>query len=290
MNKSKKVLCPFCAETIKEDAIVCKHCKRKLKRINFLRFLTPLFFVSLMVFAIYQATKVEQSPWDYNQNEPEATQPQSGCDEQMVLENARYSSHPIGIFDKNDKLLAHGSGVAYSPNEIQKGNGLIITNNHVVNVPGGKTIKIWHGYNDLKWVNAIIWKSWPEYDLVILMTMKEFPYYINFYDSDKLITAENLYAIGWPNSPDGQATVTKGIFSRKVDVDGVEMIQTDAPINPGNSGGPLVNKCGCVGINTAKLSWSNYYTPSEGSGYAIPSKLIESLLIKSNLPPPPLPE
>jgi hypothetical protein len=45
--------------------------------------------------------------------------------------------------------------------------------------------------------------------------------------------------------------VTKGSFSARRSLEGVEYIQTDTPLNPGNSGGPLINNCGLlVGINS----------------------------------------
>ena len=73
-------------------------------------------------------------------------------------------------------------------------------------------------------------------------------------------------AVGSPFGFD--QTVTAGIISA-VDriVNGVSMVQTDAPINPGNSGGPLINLDGeVVGINDLIFTESG---TSAGVGFAI---------------------
>ncbi len=82
-------------------------------------------------------------------------------------------------------------------------------------------------------------------------------------NSGTLGQGDQLFTVG---SPLGiRHVVTSGIFSGIVEVDGKEMLQTDAPINPGNSGGPLINGAGqVVGINTLKISGA------QGLGFAIP--------------------
>jgi putative serine protease PepD len=73
-------------------------------------------------------------------------------------------------------------------------------------------------------------------------------------------------AVGSPFGFDQK--VTAGIISA-VDrvVNGVSMVQTDAPINPGNSGGPLINLDGeVVGINDLIFTQSG---TSAGVGFAI---------------------
>jgi putative serine protease PepD len=73
-------------------------------------------------------------------------------------------------------------------------------------------------------------------------------------------------AVGSPFGFD--QTVTAGIISA-VDriVNGVSMVQTDAPINPGTSGGPLINLDGqVVGINDLIFTQSG---TSAGVGFAI---------------------
>lgn len=87
--------------------------------------------------------------------------------------------------------------------------------------------------------------------------------------SKDLNYGDPLYTIGNPLGI--KLVVTSGIFSGYTQVQGVKMLQTDAPINPGNSGGPLIDSNGKVyGINTAIL------TNAEGIGFALPIELAES--------------
>jgi len=84
-----------------------------------------------------------------------------------------------------------------------------------------------------------------------------------FGSSEALKQGDTLYTIG---SPMGiRHAVTSGIYSGSLEIDGRQMLQTDAPINPGNSGGPLIDKAGrVVGINTLVMN------NAQGIGFAIP--------------------
>jgi S1-C subfamily serine protease len=70
-------------------------------------------------------------------------------------------------------------------------------------------------------------------------------------------------------------TVTAGIISATDrNLDGREVIQTDAPINPGNSGGVLANRQGrVIGINDAIQTGSDGSNGNVGIGFAIPIDL-----------------
>lgn len=85
-------------------------------------------------------------------------------------------------------------------------------------------------------------------------------------DGDDVRVGQIAVAVGSPFGFD--QTVTAGIISA-VDriVNGVSMVQTDAPINPGNSGGPLINLDGeVVGINDLIFTESG---SNAGVGFAI---------------------
>lgn len=85
-------------------------------------------------------------------------------------------------------------------------------------------------------------------------------------NGDDVRVGQIAVAVGSPFGFD--QTVTAGIISA-VDriVNGVSMVQTDAPINPGNSGGPLINLNGeVVGINDLIFTESG---SSAGVGFAI---------------------
>ncbi len=162
----------------------------------------------------------------------------------------------------------HGSGFVIL-------KGFLLTSKHVIE--GAK--KLSTGYDNINY-DLKVWNVSDNNDIAILKIPDNVdPMVCDWFDSDQLTIAEELYAFGWPNEAYGQATVTKGVYSRSVKYnDGLEFIQTDAAINLGNSGGPLVNICGVIGINTAKQSWSDQYTPSEGYGLALSSKYISKMV------------
>ncbi len=85
---------------------------------------------------------------------------------------------------------------------------------------------------------------------------------------------DRLYTVGSPMGV--RHTVTSGIYSGSIELDGNTMLQTDAPINPGNSGGPLISQDGKVlGVNTLVLR------KSQGIGFAIPiEQAMQSLNIR----------
>lgn len=163
----------------------------------------------------------------------------------------------------------HGTGFIINP-------GYLITNKHVIEGAGKLSVYI-NGEKDIK-----VWNYSPNLDLAILkLPESSLPNSCSWFDSKQLNIAEELYTFGWPNSPVGDSTVTKGVFSRTNKYeDGTEDIQTDASTNPGNSGGPLVNECGVVGINTARADWTQEQAPRviEGMSFALSSNSIHTII------------
>lgn len=206
-------------------------------------------------------------------NDLPGTEPSSAnkCSVESTLKKAKDCTFVVMRDDGG-----HGSSFSVSP-------GYLVTNKHVVE--GASKLTTWiNGEKELT-----VWNYSPTLDIAILKLPEEMPT-CDWYGSRNLDTAETLFAIGWPQSPTGASTVTRGIFSRLNQFDaGLEFIQTDAAINPGNSGGPLISSCGVVGINTLKESWSNEELPRplEGLGNALSSRILEPLveeLIKEGKP------
>lgn len=169
-----------------------------------------------------------------------------------------------------------GSGIVLSS------DGVILTNNHVVEVAGdGGQITV--SFSDGSHAEATILGTDPLTDTAVIQAEGVdglTPATIG--ESSGVDVGEGVVAIGSPFGLD--ATVTSGIVSalnRPVDV-GTDQagnatvypaIQTDAAINPGNSGGPLVDLAGhVIGINSSIQS--NGTTSGEagsiGLGFAIP--------------------
>jgi len=185
------------------------------------------------------------------------------CNKENTLEEVSYCTTLVLTNDGS-----HGTGFSIYP-------GYVITNKHVIE--GFNSLKVYVGKEE---VDAKLWNYHDSYDIAILKLPDDKKLEIcRWFNSDKLKIAEEVYAFGWPNEPYGQATVTKGIYSRLVNViDDYEYIQHDAAINKGNSGGPLVNECGVIGINTWKMFWTDRYTPSEGMGFALTSRSIYKIV------------
>lgn len=174
-----------------------------------------------------------------------------------------------------------GSGVIVSA------DGLILTNNHVVEpATAGGSISVTTN-NDRTFDAHIVGRD-PVTDLAVVQAEDVSglrPATLG--DSADLDVGQQVVAIGSPLGLSG--TVTDGIVSamhRPVrtgtpqQIDGeatstvIDAIQTDASINPGNSGGALVDMNGrVVGINSAIASLGSSLggeTGSIGLGFAIP--------------------
>ena len=163
-----------------------------------------------------------------------------------------------------------GSGV------IVRGDGLIVTNNHVVASTGDADIRV--ALADKRELPAKIILRDEKLDLAVLRIDAHgatLPH-LEFDDSDAIEVGDLVLAIGNPFGI-GQ-TVTSGIVSALARAgtgsdEQQYFIQTDAAINPGNSGGALIDMNGrLMGINTAIVTRSG---GSQGIGFAIPANLVK---------------
>ena len=148
-------------------------------------------------------------------------------------------------------------------------NGIIVTNNHVVE--GAETITVTLADDRIYSVDTKTVATDPLTDLAMLKINAENLTAVSVGDSTKLRVGDWVIAIG--NSLGEGISATSGIVSAldvslAVDTGQTlyDLIQTDAAINPGNSGGPLVNMAGeVIGITSAKIAEVGV----EGMGYAI---------------------
>lgn len=168
-------------------------------------------------------------------------------------------------------------------------DGLIVTNKHVVSIPGKYNVIT----NDGKKYNVENIYRDPVNDIAIVkinpsagsgQVLKP----VKMGDSSKLKVGQLVVAVGTPLG-EFRGSVTKGIisgigrgitagsplegFAEKLD----DVIQTDAAINPGNSGGPLVNSSAqVIGVNIAVASGA------ENIGFALPINIIKDSLSNFN--------
>jgi serine protease Do len=164
-----------------------------------------------------------------------------------------------------------GSAFVYDP------NGLIITNNHVIE--GASEIYVVFGRK--RQVKATIVGRDPRTDVAVIRVEEKNLPFLPLGDSEAVRVGDWVVAIGNPFAL--SHTVSAGIISARgrtiQDVKGLDeagyydFLQTDASINPGNSGGPLLDTAGrVVGMNTAIRRAAN------NIGFAIPVNMIKELL------------
>ena len=164
-----------------------------------------------------------------------------------------------------------GSGSGF----IIRNDGLIITNNHVVEGATDITVNL---PDEREYAATILGRD-PKTDLAVLKIEAGAPLpAARLGDSADLRVGDWVMAIGNPFGLSN--TVTAGIVSAKGRTIGAgpydDFIQTDASINPGNSGGPLFDAKGrVVGINTAIYGSGG---GNIGIGFAIPINLAKQLV------------
>ena len=169
--------------------------------------------------------------------------------------------------------VEEGGGTGF----IVSADGLILTNNHVVEGADKVTVEL----PDRRTFTAKVVGTDPNTDIAVVRIQATGLRPVVLGNSDNTRVGEWVLAIGNPLGNALTFTVTSGIVSAKGRLLGnlpnvtqrsiQDFIQTDAAINPGNSGGPLVNVRGeVIGINSAIASENGL---NAGYGFAIPINL-----------------
>ena len=167
------------------------------------------------------------------------------------------------------KEISAGSGFIISK------DGLIVTNNHVIDASKKITVKL----PDKRSFTATLVGTDPATDIALLRIKSDKPLpTVEFGDDRALRVGDWVVAVGNPFGLSN--SVTAGIVSSiGRDIGGGaynDFIQIDAPINRGNSGGPTFDLRGqVIGMN------SMIFSPSGGSvgiGFAIPATTIHDVV------------
>ncbi len=178
---------------------------------------------------------------------------------------------------REQTTVAAGTGFIISK------DGLILTNNHVIEDATKIEVSLFGEDNDQTYAAKLVGKdALTDSALIQLTEMPNHPLpEAKFGDSSQMAAGDWVMAIGNPFNQGW--TVTVGVvsaMSRPFTTDGRtnEMIQTDAAINPGNSGGPLLNLRGeVIGINT--MIFTNARAEGNiGIGFAVPINTVRELL------------
>lgn len=169
-----------------------------------------------------------------------------------------------------------GSGVIVSE------DGLILTNNHVIEGADEVNIRLFEGDE----IEAEVVGADPLTDIAVLRVKEDNLSFLKLGDSNDVRVGEFVLAIGSPLDRGLANTVSFGIVSAKGRSIGLindgqnagfeDFIQTDAAINPGNSGGALIDLDGnLIGINSAIASRSG---GNDGIGFTIPINIARRIM------------
>ncbi|MBU2167792.1 MAG: trypsin-like peptidase domain-containing protein [Alphaproteobacteria bacterium] len=168
--------------------------------------------------------------------------------------------------DTEAQPVSTGSGVI-----IDAGQGIIVTNNHVIEGGSKFTVDLADG----RLFDAVLIGTDKATDIAVLRIEGTGLAQVEVADSDTLRTGDLAFAVGYPLGLD--QTLTMGVISglnRSGLGDAVEdYIQTDAAVNSGNSGGPLLDSRGrLIGINTSILSGGG--GGNDGIAFAVPTRIM----------------
>ncbi len=187
-----------------------------------------------------------------------------------IMSTVQVTARSVNLFDSSTST---GSGFIYNI------NGVIVTNNHVVEDASEFLVTFIDGTT----IEASLLGTDPYSDIAVLkienIPFQQYPLQLG--NSADLRVGQKVYAIGNPFGLSG--SITEGIISqlgRSITTTGgyliVDVIQVDAAINPGNSGGPLLNEIGeVIGVTTAIVTTTGTFS---GVGFAIPSDLVKRVV------------
>ncbi|MBC7793232.1 MAG: Do family serine endopeptidase [Clostridia bacterium] len=202
--------------------------------------------------------------------------------EQRAKLSRSRNPHDFWFFgpEGNGPQREYGGARGLGSGFVIRADGLILTNNHVVEEAETIDIELEYPNGTVKTLRAKVLGTAPEYDVALIQTEEDAKAPIAYLgDSDAVDIGDWVMAVG---NPFGLShSVSTGIISAKERRDiapsgrtGLyDFLQTDASINPGNSGGPLINMRGeVIGINSAVNAQGS------GIGFAIPMNMVKAML------------
>lgn len=183
------------------------------------------------------------------------------------------------------------AGVAGGAGVIVDERGFILTNAHIVQIPGELFVLMNNG--EVR-PAVVVSHDAPFTDVAVIRVEEGGLTALDVGDSAGLFPGQTVVAIGSPDI-DYYNSVTTGVVSaldRRKQLGNVwleGLIQTDAAINVGNSGGPLITLDGeMVGLNTFRDVGQG--DALFGISFAIPSRIFgpiaQSMIINGSFPRP----
>ena len=193
---------------------------------------------------------------------------------EQIAEKALAATVYLEMKDSTGKTIGFGSGFFVKPN-------LIATNYHVIAGAASGTAKLVDKYTKSKIEGFTAIDETNDLALlkVTVYGIKPLP----LGNSGTVRVGETVYVVGNPFGLEG--TFSDGIISSRRDRSTKERLQMTAPVSAGSSGGAVLNRKGeVIGVS--------YMTIEGGQNlnFAIPSRYLKSLLARSNIAKPLLPD
>ncbi len=133
-------------------------------------------------------------------------------------------------------------------------SGRVVTSHHVISGKSQLTVIDNNGFE----FNAVVDKSDPSNDLVVLKVNTQNHKYLNIAPFSSLKTGQGIFSVGYPVSAflGTEVKFTDGVVSSTTGPQNMaNMFQMTVPIQPGNSGSPVLNNKGqVVGIATSSAA------------------------------------
>lgn len=197
----------------------------------------------------------------------------------IPLSRSAFNSHSKEVLDGVVTVSlgqAHGSGFIISD------DGLILTNQHVVQSADEVLIRLSNG---LEVTGEVLRRNSARDIALIKVPLRGLPA-LPLNNTGRVKILDPVIAVGSPMDESLQGTVTQGVISNPARIDqqtGLTFIQSDTSVNPGNSGGPLLDEHGnVVAISVSGLSRSGGNT---GLNFFIPiASALEELNIVQSAP------
>jgi S1-C subfamily serine protease len=217
-----------------------------------------------------------------NQPAPVIVSNGDSLDVHAVLAAVQDAVVAINVDIESQGPFGSQSGRAAGTGMVIEADGLILTNNHVVENATSITVTLADGSE----VDADLVGSIPSNDIALVRARDVHDLTtVTFGSSSAARVGDPVVAIGNALGLGGTPSTTAGIVSalgRELDAENgehlEELIQTDAAIYPGNSGGPLVNASGqVIGVNTA-IARGPEGIGSENLGFALPIDQLKPLI------------
>ena len=206
----------------------------------------------------------------------------NGLDVHAVLAAVQDAVVAINVDIQSETPFGSQSGRGAGSGMVIESDGLILTNNHVVQDATSITVTLADGTD----VDADLVGSIPSNDVALVRVRDTHGLdTVTFGSSSAARVGDPVVAIGNALGLGGTPSTTAGIVSalgRELVAENGEhlqdLIQTDAAIYPGNSGGPLVNASGqVIGVNTA-IARGPEGVGTENLGFALPIDQLKPLI------------